>query len=924
MKFDRGRSIVKRRIFIAGLLLFSLLLPVVTHRAIAKTPVVTEIQAQADGFQLGEDARQFYRSRQYDRAVRRWREAIDAFARRGDRLNQARSLNNLSLSYQHLGDWQKAREAIADSLGLLAGTTREEIDAIAHAYRVRGRLQLALGRAENALESWQQAIELYNRLGDREAIRRTAIDRAQAFKRLGFYPRSCETILSLLDLDATRCEAIGRQKPDEFIAKLDRLAPTNSDLFTLKELGDLLAIVGYPRHAKAVLNYTLERSRTQPYLDLQPSLLLSLGNTHRILEQVERAIDRYQTAEIKTSDPVLKLRARLNQLSLQVAGDRLQNSAILSPMSLSKIREDLDRLPPSSTAIELRLNFIHSLACLQTQHNPVPLDLASPIFRGCHTENQNNFKPTNLPSWDEITTQVQIADRQAESIGNPRLQAQITGYAGAIAQQQQQLKLAEELTKNALQIAESLNSPELGYRWQWQLGRLEVIKGNRDRAIAAYHLAFENLQILRGDLVAINPDIQFNFRDSVEPVYREYVDLLLKPERVSQANLKQARKAIEALQLAELNDFFREACLDAKPEQIDRVVDQAQIPSAVVYAIVLTDRVEVIVKLPQKQELQRYRTWISQSQIRETLNELSDRLSDRTRLAIEIQELSQQFYDWLIRPGESLLEANSINTLVFVLDSQLRNLPMSVLHDGDRYLIEKYAIALTPGLQLLNPRPLTELELTPLTAGLSEERTLEERNLKFSPLPNVPIELTEIESILPKTQTLLNREFVTPELQEKLKKSNYNIVHLATHGQFSSNLEDTFILTWDALLDIDRLNNLLERDRDRAVGAIELLVLSACETASGDNRATLGLAGVAVKAGARSTLATLWSVNDESTAQFMEQFYRKLIQIKANQNIGKAEVLRQAQLSLLANQDPDKKWNRPYYWAPFILVGNWL
>jgi CHAT domain-containing protein len=138
---------------------------------------------------------------------------------------------------------------------------------------------------------------------------------------------------------------------------------------------------------------------------------------------------------------------------------------------------------------------------------------------------------------------------------------------------------------------------------------------------------------------------------------------------------------------------------------------------------------------------------------------------------------------------------------------------------------------------------------------------------------------------------------------------------LATHGQFSSNAADTFIVTWDQKVNVKEFDQLLRSRTREKEQAIELLVLSACETASGDNRAALGLAGAAIRSGARSTAATLWRVNDESTAIFMAEFYKQL----ASSKTSKAEALRNAQLTLLKNRD----YQNPYFWAPFVLVGNW-
>lgn len=207
---------------------------------------------------------------------------------------------------------------------------------------------------------------------------------------------------------------------------------------------------------------------------------------------------------------------------------------------------------------------------------------------------------------------------------------------------------------------------------------------------------------------------------------------------------------------------------------------------------------------------------------------------------------------------------------------------------------------------MIDPKPLPREEIKALTVGLSEARQ------GFAPLSNVPLELKQIQSEV-SSQVLLNQEFTSTAFQEELKSSPFPIVHIASHGKFSSKAEETFILTWDDRINVKALDNILQSEPSRS-NVIELLVLSACETATGDKRAALGLAGIAVRAGARSTLATLWSVNDAATANVMSQFYRELA------NKTKAEALRRAQLALI--QDPT--YQHPVYWAPYVLVGNWL
>jgi CHAT domain-containing protein len=278
----------------------------------------------------------------------------------------------------------------------------------------------------------------------------------------------------------------------------------------------------------------------------------------------------------------------------------------------------------------------------------------------------------------------------------------------------------------------------------------------------------------------------------------------------------------------------------------------------------------------------------------------------------EILAPAQQVYDWLLRPATVELERQGIKTLVFVLDGFLRSLPMAILHDGQHYLVEDYNIALTPGLQLLESRSLSPQQFKVLAGGLATARQ------GFSTLPGVEQEINQIQAKI-SAKVLLNQEFTRRSFQQRVEAQPFSVVHLATHGQFSSKAQDTFLLTWDDRINVKDLDQLLtgvgKSATQRLREPIELLVLSACQTAKGDNRATLGLAGVAVRSGARSTLATLWSVQDQSTSQLIAEFYRLLTQ----SGMTKAEALRQAQLSLLNSA----QYKHPYYWSAFVLVGNW-
>jgi CHAT domain-containing protein len=184
----------------------------------------------------------------------------------------------------------------------------------------------------------------------------------------------------------------------------------------------------------------------------------------------------------------------------------------------------------------------------------------------------------------------------------------------------------------------------------------------------------------------------------------------------------------------------------------------------------------------------------------------------------------------------------------------------------------------------------------------------------FPALPNVAAELKELQTLL-KSQNLVDREFLAANLETKLKEEQFSIVHVASHGEFGNDVENTFLLTFDDKLSLDRVNQMVGVFRFRD-DPLELLTLSACDTAAGDDRAALGLAGMAIKAGARSALATLWNINDEATVGLVLDFYREL----KNPAISRVVALQRAQLKLIENP----RYEHPGYWSAFLMINNWL
>jgi CHAT domain-containing protein len=269
---------------------------------------------------------------------------------------------------------------------------------------------------------------------------------------------------------------------------------------------------------------------------------------------------------------------------------------------------------------------------------------------------------------------------------------------------------------------------------------------------------------------------------------------------------------------------------------------------------------------------------------------------------------ARRLYDWMIRPLEPYLEEQHVTTLVTVPQGSMTMIPLAALHDGKRFLVEKYALAVTPGLDLTDPGKLRSKTAGALLAGLSEGVQ------GFPPLPNVPDELAAVQSDIGGV-LLENGDFSYGNMHSELEQRAFPVVHIASHAQFVGRSDETFLLMWNDRMNLDRLQELVGLGEFRHQ-PVELLVLSACQTASGDERAALGLAGVAVKAGARSALASLWFVNDASTTQLMSQFYRQY----RKPGVSRAQALQAAQVSILR----DLRYRHPAYWAPFLLIGSWL
>ncbi|MEQ8383654.1 MAG: CHAT domain-containing protein [Coleofasciculus sp. A1-SPW-01] len=805
---------------------------------------------------LVEQGKLYYQAGQFDQAARVWQEAAETYAAEGFILKQAQALNYLALAYKELGNTESAQSAIAQSLKLLQSQPDTDNNTrllLAQALNTQGNIHLLQGQSQTALDTWKQSASIYEQADDKTGQLISQINQAQALQALGKYRRA----KSLLEKLVSELQS----EPNSLLKAKG-----------LRSLGVALQTLGQLRQSKAALEASWQISQQLNSPQDTSEALFSIGNVARDLQEYAVAWTYYQQAAELTPDPLTQLEAQLNQLRMLIELQRWDVAQEFIPIVTPKVNQ----LSASRPAIYAQINLAESLM---------------------------EYDEAGMSDSLAVDTSKLLAKavNQARKINDPRAEAYALYQLAKLYQANGTLDDSKTLSQQALKLAQEINADDIAARAGGQLGEILQKQGKTSEALAAYKIAFDNIQSLRSDLVAISSDVQFDFKEGIEPLYRQLVSLLLT-EGDNQANLQQAREVMEALQLAELDNFFQDACLDTNPVALEEIDTQA----AVIYPIILPDRLEVILSIPN-QPLTHYATQLTQAEVEATLTQLYSGLSPGYPRN-ERLKLSQQVYNWLIQPAEAAMTSQDIQTLVFVPDGFLRNLPMAVLYDGQQYVLEKYRVVFSPGLQLF-PQGLPQEELSLLAAGLTEARQ------GFNPLPGVDEEIAQVSQQV-NSKVLFNETFTFATFKELINNESFPIVHLATHGQFSSNPEETFLLTWSDRISIEDFDLIFQKRRLGLLKPIELLVMSACQTAAGDNRATLGLAGFALRSGAKSTIASLWSVSDESTSIMMQEFYHQLTDLK----VSKAEALRQAQLSLLK----EPLYQHPYFWASFVLIGNWL
>ncbi|MBE9067689.1 CHAT domain-containing protein [Leptolyngbya cf. ectocarpi LEGE 11479] len=879
----------------------------------------------------------------------------------------AEQLVNVAQEAYEVGQYNDAIQSLNGAIEVFRMGGETSHQSLAITLTNLGNVQLALGQPEMALVTWEESRKIFNELQDQSGVIRSQVYQTRALRDLGLNLRACEVFgEAVLDINGLKCEYLAREKPRSQIIAALRNEPSPVSAIGLHTLGDILRAVGELDASYDVLSSALDNLKAGDItysLQAEANIRLSLANTLRAKGNLERdrqaspvydyvpwgyvksegfsasdncgdiddlscyaaATREYQNAigviettsqNLTLPSSILKLQIKLNLLRFYIEQGNTFDAINLWEKSLKTI--EIERLPSNRTTIYASINLAKSLAYLKELESKDSANHDLPSWKVIEATLEKAFDDAQNLSYEDNLA-------QSYALGNL---AGLYEYCGSREEEQtcnltlsynSLIQKSKELTQTALVLAQPDENPDIAYQWQWQLGRLEEAQNNSKVAIDYYSNAIETLESVRSNLLVVNSDVQFSFRDNIEPLYRGGVNLLLQPGKYQ--DLEKARRLIDNLQLAELENFLQCNWQSNERIPLDQLVE-ADNSSAVIYPILLENRLDVIVKTPHSIALYSHED-VNKNEVENTVGELRQLLVKRRPSLKRLHKLSNKLYAWLIRDAEknNAWDPGKTKTLIFVLDGPFRDIPMSTLYDIDSesYLIEKYAVSLSVGLEL--PVLNQKSQLKALVTGQSQDTGFS----GFNALGGVDAELGIIKNVLQGSDNVDYLEITSQSLNrdslfDAAAASNYDIIHLATHGKFSSDPEDTFIIPAPGQkIFLSELDDLFQSNPQNVV---QLLVLSACQTATGDKRAILGLSGVTIQSGVRSSVGTLWSVDDIATAVFMKLFYENI-----GKSSGIAEALQQAQISFLRGGEEGYENYRRYrdsrFWAPYMIVGNW-
>ena len=745
------------------------------------------------------------------------------------------------------------------------------------------------------------------------------------------------------------------RETENLLSKAKQLSTEQQNTYSLTLVNALQGYLALQQQhtatAESVLLEALDQSKKNNWYDLSSRINQYLGQVYQQTQENELA-DFYFQQSLKDPEKVAD-KALLVSGFYQLAKIALENRKTKQAWQYLQQAKTLMKNVPANGAVNSQL-------WLNIGYQGTLLHKLSP---------KNNFL---LDAFSNLNTALALS-RQAQQ---GRIQAAALKHLAALYKQLHRNDEAIKLLQAGISLAQKEDASDMLIDLEWQLGKLYQQQHNNKLAIASYRHAVKHLDNIRLDIPVSYQKGHSSFREMFAPIYLTLADLLLQQSGTTvsaeqQALLAEAQDSVEQMKKSELEDYFKSRCdISATPINLKKTDPHA----AAFYPISLKNRLEIIIYTAEG--LRRFTSQVTAKELEKQARLFANHLRNYDDFS-ESRPHAEFLYRSMIAPAADFLKRQHIETLVYMPDGALRLLPLAALYDGKKFLIEDYAVVTSPGMSLIDSdnighqnqmllagmsvpgdvvRDLPEVLLSDLvvsaesadkkaesrsliaaipqnldpekkrelTAAVQQQKSRDLREALKNPevIKNLQKQLSlpgvdsEIKLLAQNNHTsfLLNESFSLENFTEVLKKEPHDILHIASHGFFGSTAEESFIMTHNKILNLNQLESLLNSDYFK-LHPIDLLTLSACQTAEGDDRSPLGISGVAIKAKVHSALGSLWPVADESTAQLMGTFYKSLNELHQS----KAKSLQTAMLGLLKQKD----FENPSFWSPFILIGNW-
>lgn len=926
-------------------------------------------EGEAQGAILNGIGRTYLRLNQYRPAMSAFQAALELRLQVSDRRGEAITRDDIGILHQLLGEYELALRSHQQALAAIQGVGKP-----GEAAEILNNMGLAtegLGDYRAALASYQLAFEQFKANNLTVGVGKALTNIGAVQLRLGQSQAADESLQTALKLAKAAANPIDEGTILNSIGLLnERLGRYPQALDYYQQANVIFQQGGYPRNQADALNnigivheqlgdYNTALKFYQQALAIRQQVrdrvgigtsLNNIGSLYRQLKQPNQALELYQQA-LKTA---------------QETGDRAGEATALN--NLGSTYSSLKRLPQAVDLYQQALAIREEIG----DRNGIGNSLNN---LGSVYQSLNQPTPALAAYNAALGVAKQVGSRQMERV--------ILSNLASFYAEQKQPQMAIAFYKSAINVSELIRQDLRVLSRQQQESYTKTVADSY-RALADLLLA-QGSRILEAqavlELLKVQElqDFTRTIRNAAQPsnvalspneakIIQRYGSLIAFGQTVETCkknrcpNLSQLNDQLQALtqdfnqtvQAFESEIRQRRASDDAflDPKRLPKLKEivEAQPKTVLIYPLVMKDKIWLVLAAPGG-VLKSQQIPVSRQQLGEAVLKFRQQVQDPRVPVTTIQATGKQLYDWLILPLEPELKANQIENLVFSLDRVTRYIPIAALFDGKQYLIENYAISTVLSAELTDTRdrlPIGTKNTSILAVGADKFPDL-------PPLPNVALEINAIVRKQPSSTSgiypgieFLNQAFSFRALRDHL--TGHKILHIATHGAFvPGRPESSYLVMGNGdKLTIPQIQTLQD------LSDVHLVVLSACETALGgadqDGVEISGISSYFLSAGAKAVIASLWSVSDESTSLLMQQFYSALAHSTAQAAITKPQALRQAQLSLLygggvgstnarglgvigaadgrrdatGDRPTAAPYTKPFYWAPFILIGNSL